>query len=655
MTRAPITTPIALSSTRSATFTLPWFVQDTEYGPVPGTIEPLVNGEETFRDVYNAIDKAQVSVDIICWGFQPSMFFRRGADGQGTQCIGDLLETVGKRGVKVRVLCWGGAVVGIPEINNIFGPEPNMPHRPTALPYRRPDARKAPADFDRYWYWCVAQKDPRKLTFRNVVIDPSIIATHIPSVWQLAALENVEFMTRDFSFVDRVEIAFRTSLFGADKTRSAMNKANGGFSMGIAAPTHHQKMVLVDYEIPDGAVGYVMGHNMLDAYWDVDSHSAIKMRGDQGRNGDTPRQDVSSRVTGPVLRDLNDNFCKAWDQATDAGLGKARKNASRALKMRPALGQKVMAQVLRTQSQEGKQDILAMYLQAVNNATRFIYIENQYFRFPPLADKIKAAVTKQCTWGRDPGEHGPVHLFVVTNSSNEGMGDGTVNTYRMLDALGRAETIPGVATLEREDDRQADLQKQYKDAVAQQNQANSKIKGLHEVQRYVDSEDIRQRVTQAQHELELAQQAKAKLKAKMEEPPAVVVLEEFPGLKVHVCTLVAPDSPPGKWQDVYIHSKLMIVDDVFMTLGSANINTRSMEADSELNICHENDKVTRPLRQRLWNIHTKGMGAQDDPVMAFKEWGRIIKQNAGNRKQGLSPESSLIEFRRDDAKRTTKD
>lgn len=69
---------------------------------------------------------------------------------------------------------------------------------------------------------------------------------------------------------------------------------------------------------------------------------------------------------------------------------------------------------------------------------------------------------------------------------------------------------------------------------------------------------------------------------------------------------------------VYIHSKLMIVDDVFTTHGSANLNTRSMMVDSELNICHEHPAFSRPLRQRLWGMHTNRMGAQDEPELAFK-------------------------------------
>lgn len=45
---------------------------------------------------------------------------------------------------------------------------------------------------------------------------------------------------------------------------------------------------------------------------------------------------------------------------------------------------------------------------------------------------------------------------------------------------------------------------------------------------------------------------------------------------------------------VYIHSKLLIVDDEFAVLGSANLNDRSMRGyhDSELAICVRENKPT---------------------------------------------------------------
>jgi phosphatidylserine/phosphatidylglycerophosphate/cardiolipin synthase-like enzyme len=108
---------------------------------------------------------------------------------------------------------------------------------------------------------------------------------------------------------------------------------------------------------------------------------------------------------------------------------------------------------------------------------------------------------------------------------------------------------------------------------------------------------------------------------------------------------VAPDSPAGKaWMPVYIHSKLMIVNDVFTTHGSANINTRSMQVDSELNIAHEWASVTQALRRRLWDLHTNGRGAQDDSELAFNAWEEIIKRNKTDQSKNLMPYAPLVEF-----------
>ncbi|MEX5683570.1 phospholipase D-like domain-containing protein [Pseudomonas silesiensis] len=125
------------------------------------------------------------------------------------------------------------------------------------------------------------------------------------------------------------------------------------------------------------------------------------------------------------------------------------------------------------------------------------------------------------------------------------------------------------------------------------------------------------------------------------------------GLKVHICTLVAPDSPPGNWMDVYVHSKLMIVDDVFTTQGSANINTRSMQVDSELNICIEDPAITRPLREHLFGVHAGVRVAGEEMSKVYKRWNKIILENNNKRTKNstrggsvlLSPPlASLVEF-----------
>jgi phosphatidylserine/phosphatidylglycerophosphate/cardiolipin synthase-like enzyme len=107
----------------------------------------------------------------------------------------------------------------------------------------------------------------------------------------------------------------------------------------------------------------------------------------------------------------------------------------------------------------------------------------------------------------------------------------------------------------------------------------------------------------------------------------------------------------------YVHAKLMIVDDVFMTLGSANINLRSMAVDSELNICHENAAVTQSLRRRLWGLHTKGIenGASDAPETAFTVWGNIVRRNVANQIKKQAPVASLNGFFYTSAKRSPDD
>lgn len=233
----------------------------------------------------------------------------------------------------------------------------------------------------------------------------------------------------------------------------------------------------------------------------------------------------------------------------------------------------------------------------------------------------------------------------------------------MLDALGRADTMPELAKQERDEV----LQRQLVDALKQRAYAASDVNRAQWALIFGYTQATQQSWTEAKAELSCAEVALAKLEQQRKAPPPeVLVPEEIPGLKVHVCTLVAPDTPPGQpWMHTYVHAKLMIVDDVFTTLGSANLNLRSMRGDSELNICHENGDATRPLREKLWGIHTKGLGigsnkhgtSQLDAIKAFADWNNVVTENRTRKKSGVlpSPYAPLIEFCYDGAKRSSLD
>jgi phosphatidylserine/phosphatidylglycerophosphate/cardiolipin synthase-like enzyme len=599
MNQPDIVVPVALQHTQEVTCTPPWYVKDTEYPPALATYQPLINGEDTFRAVHEAIDQAKRSVDIICWGFQPSMYFIRDREAPR---IGELLKAKAKEGIKVRILGWE-----MPLNSAGFAGEANLPGKGTLRINDRAlqSSTQAQYDYDRQWFAECAVSDDKAA--------------------QHGALGLPVFVSRGFDFNERAEIEHQMRRARLDPQVSSATR----FTLAATA-THHQKTVLVDFELPDRAVGFVMGHNMLDEYWDTNAHTALNRSEERkppphkGPRGKTPRQDISSRISGPILEALHNNFAKAWRKETGENLITSRQSmqCGPQLQCTPDAIRQI-AQIVRTQAQEGKRDIEQLYLQAVNNATQFIYIENQYFRWPPLAELIKAVAAGQTRAGRDPGIHGPLHLFVITNASDDAVSPGAVNTQRMLQSLGRGELIPEVTKLQRIE------------AVKQ----NAPPRPTFEPHDRVGQQEL------AWWEAELNRQTRAIRES-------TVQAEERPGLKVHLCSLVAPDSPAGKpWMPVYIHSKLMIVDDVFTTHGSANINTRSMQVDSELNIAHEWASVTQALRRRLWDLHTKGKGVQDDPVLAFEAWQEIIEKSRKSQedKRNGVPYAPLVEFYYDKA------
>lgn len=82
---------------------------------------------------------------------------------------------------------------------------------------------------------------------------------------------------------------------------------------------------------------------------------------------------------------------------------------------------------------------------------------------------------------------------------------------------------------------------------------------------------------------------------------------------------------------VYIHSKLLLVDDRRLTIGSANLNNRSMTLDSELNVAWTTDepagdvaRAIAALRRRLLGEHA----ALDLPAELFEPSGLVERLGA---------------------------
>ena len=113
---------------------------------------------------------------------------------------------------------------------------------------------------------------------------------------------------------------------------------------------------------------------------------------------------------------------------------------------------------------------------------------------------------------------------------------------------------------------------------------------------------------------------------------------------------LGPEKGTAKYKPIYVHSKLLLVDDLFFTLGSANINARSLLSDSELNISMPSPKATKLWRKRLWEMHSGSLISERKPklkeniVVDYDYWDWTLNKNWIKQKGQLSLEGSLVRF-----------
>ncbi|MDD5053658.1 MAG: phosphatidylserine/phosphatidylglycerophosphate/cardiolipin synthase family protein [Sulfuricurvum sp.] len=562
----------------AASTSTPWHIAESEY-PIQlcsNNIELLVCGEEAFGAVEKAIQNAKKSIDIISWGFDPAMSF----SGRGGERIGDLLIQKASQAdsqIEVRLLIWH-SITGNLSQNNLPGVGIDFlkPHDPGGT-----DEDSA---FREKWYD------------------------------DIKSVANLYFRTRDMTICQ----------LGKGLVQSA------AFSL---ARSHHQKMVLVDYELADPtiSIGFVMGHNSLMEYWDDQNHNdESTKRFDSCK----PWQDLSTKVAGMILYDMNQNFVSAWDNKDKSGVNfgtvrykqddnddnlTAKREHITALDFLD-LTYIHTAQILRTQPQHGVTDIYKTYKLACQQAHYYLYFENQYFRHEELANHL-IKVQKEV---KSKGRTSFFNVFVVTNPP-QSTGE-ALSTYEMVKALGHPNTMP----------KYVEEDNAIKEKDSSDKPSNEKDKQL------------------------------------------IEQLEKDANMRVLIATLMTPKGTP-----IYVHSKLLLVDDSFFLLGSANINRRSMEIDSELAVCTAYHTLASTARKKLMSMHYNGdngeSGLQNEPACSiagmdeiFENWQprmqtnlKIWKVNEAKREEAekngktFIPENTLtghlVEFYYDDYGRTRTD
>jgi phosphatidylserine/phosphatidylglycerophosphate/cardiolipin synthase-like enzyme len=634
---------------RAAQGTVQWLLEknvDKDVMPTTGNdMRFFVCGEEGFRSIAADLMGAQGTVDICCWGFDPGMEIWRGSEspaGIGVPTFqgkplptkpaaggwprgivyGALLEEITQRKdnpVTVRLLIWFDPR-GSRKQNSMPG-FTDIPVSGWTSPIQKKVQQRPPYANSERTQWCIDWWN------RNLP-DGESKGSGI-----LTKNQRLRIVLRGISNKDvKKLLAANIEEEDAPSTHSD----DGDFyyvdeqNLLEDYPTHHQKPILIDYAHPyDGknATGYVMGLNSVTDYWDRTAHEIDDPlreawdqwyvddehkheRETQDPNGPlstapyrhvNPYQDYACKITGKALKRLHQNFERGWNlfappawQTTEL---KELPSGIPSLPDDPAY----KVQIVRTQPHEQEKTIKSLYFQASSYARNYIYMENQYFFYPEFARHLKRERKKfQDKWAQlsnKPQQNAPIlHLFVVTpHPQDPGM---VPRTYDTMAELGHGDAWKD------------------QDALSKAGKTPQKYRDKNGKNTF--------------------------------HPQSLQELQDTIGLKVSIARLrtsgVVGDQMA--YREIYIHSKLMLIDDVFVTIGSANMNQRSMSADSEINFGATGQRWASGLRERVFSLlsgnATPGSGDRKKIPEVYDAWERRMKDNRSIQKTGKEKMDGFI-------------
>jgi phosphatidylserine/phosphatidylglycerophosphate/cardiolipin synthase-like enzyme len=303
----------------------------------------------------------------------------------------------------------------------------------------------------------------------------------------------------------------------------------------IDMASYHQKFMVVDDE-----VAYVGGMNLRHVDWDTSQHLVYDARREKFDASDSarvavqnkeqkpdggPRKDYMVRIEGPSAQDVADVFHERWEFLRGIGAQYAENATGFDVQrdIAPRDGG-IQLQVTATLPKPFWEHALAeTWFNAVRNAEKYIYIEDQYFRVPMLNDAIAQRMDERLD----------LQLVVVT--------------------VGVGPSAPECVWTAR---------------------SNELFK-----QRYAD--------------------------------------------RYSAHTLRTFDAGTREFVDIDIHSKMLVVDDVFMSVGSANKNNRGIVYEAELNVAVA-DPIVGDWRQRI----ARNMLGTDDDLSDPTTWIAALRDTA---------------------------
>jgi phosphatidylserine/phosphatidylglycerophosphate/cardiolipin synthase-like enzyme len=102
------------------------------------------------------------------------------------------------------------------------------------------------------------------------------------------------------------------------------------------------------------------------------------------------------------------------------------------------------------------------------------------------------------------------------------------------------------------------------------------------------------------------------------------------------CAIYSHEGP--RVEPVYVHAKIGIVDDRWLTIGSANLNEHSLFNDTEVNLISLEPELARTTRERLWAEHLElavdEVRGREPAELVDEHWFPIAEEQLQRRSRG---------------------
>jgi phosphatidylserine/phosphatidylglycerophosphate/cardiolipin synthase-like enzyme len=99
-------------------------------------------------------------------------------------------------------------------------------------------------------------------------------------------------------------------------------------------------------------------------------------------------------------------------------------------------------------------------------------------------------------------------------------------------------------------------------------------------------------------------------------------------------------------EPIYVHAKIGIVDDRWLTIGSANLNEHSLFNDTEVNLVSCESALARATRERLWAEHLElpieEVRGRDAVELVDGHWFPTAEEQVERRNRGESLTHRLV-------------